>query len=122
MQMREKERKLAEQAQLEKLEFERICNVQAEADARDRDEAEGKMEKNWNHKALLIETIQRNEVERKTQRKKFLSEGNHLQGRVQQEQAKVDGIKARKLEEMDAMGVPPKYTAELRRYKTGLGS
>ena len=40
VQMREKERKLAEQAQLEKLEFERILMVQAEADARDREEME----------------------------------------------------------------------------------
>ena len=46
MQLREKERKLAEQAQLEKLEFERILQVQAEADARDREQMEVKHEIN----------------------------------------------------------------------------
>jgi len=122
VQMREKERKLAEQAQLEKLEFERICNVQAEADARDREEVETKVSKNIAHSNQLRGTIARNEVERKDQRKKFLSEGSHLVGRVGAEQAKVNAIKERKLAELESMGVPDKYTAELRRYKPVAGA
>eukprot|EP01048_Picozoa_sp_COSAG05_P023640 COSAG05_NODE_5207_length_1236_cov_1.339490_1_plen_274_part_00 len=122
VQMREKERKLAEQAQLEKLEFERICNVQAEADARDREEVEYKIEKNVRHSNQLRETIARNEVERKQQRMKFLSEGGHLVGRVAAEQAKVNAIKAQKLAQLEAMGVPDKYTAELKRYKPVAGA
>merc|ERR1711968_268774 len=93
VQMREKERKLAEQAQLEKLEFERILMVQAEADARDREEMEKRISQNVHHSDELRETIARNEVERKAQRKKFLSEGGKLEARMQVEAAKIEAIK-----------------------------
>jgi hypothetical protein len=118
VQMREKERKLAEQAQLEKLEFERILSVQAEADARDRAHVEHKHSENMTHKAQLRETIARNEQERKSQRLKFLSEGGSLEKRMTAEALKVEIIKQRKLDELADMHVPAKYCAELQRFKT----
>jgi len=117
VQMREKERKLAEQAQLEKLEFERILQVQAEADARDRESMEVKHEINIGHSNEIRDIIMRNEVERKVQRAQFLSEGDKLKGRMGTESEKVEHIKERKLEELEACGVPEKYRAELERYK-----
>jgi len=121
VQMREKERKLAEQAQLEKLEFERILSVQAEADARDRELVEMKNLRNMEHKDELRDTIARNAAERKAQRLKFLSEGGSLERRMQAEAIKVNSIKQRKLQELSAMGVPPKYCTELQRFKTTAG-
>merc|ERR1711988_2006093 len=121
VQMREKERKLAEQAQLEKLEFERILMVQAEADARDREEMEKRISQNVHHSNELRETIARNEVERKAQRKKFLSEGGKLEARMQVEAAKIEAIKQKKLQEMEAIGVPEKYRTELMRHKVAVG-
>ena len=121
VQKREKERKLAEQAQLEKLEFERILQVQAEADTRDREEAEHRIATNVHHSNELRDTIARNEVERKQQRAKFLSEGGKLEGRMAAEAAKIEAIKQRKLEEMRTMGVPDKYRTELMRHKVAVG-
>jgi hypothetical protein len=121
VQMREKERKLAEQAQLEKLEFERILMVQAEADARDREEMEKRIYQNVHHSDELRETIARNEVERKEQRQKFLSEGGKLEARMQVEAAKIEAIKQKKLQEMEMIGVPDKYRTELMRHKVAVG-
>lgn len=121
VQMREKERKLAEQAQLEKLEFERILMVQAEADARDREELDMKIHQNVHHSDELRETILRNEVERKQQRQKFLSEGGKLEARMKAEAAKIEAIKAKKLAEMEMIGVPDKYRTELMRHKVTVG-
>merc|ERR1711968_311452 len=101
VQMREKERKLAEQAQLEKLEFERILMVQAEADARDREELEKRIAQNVHHSNELRETIARNEVERKEQRQKFLAEGGKLEARMQVEAQEIEAIKQQKLSEME---------------------
>ena len=117
VQMREKERKLAEQAQLEKLEFERILNVQAEADARDRKEVELQMRRNKEHKKQLHGAIQRNEAQREIQRSNLLSEGGHLEKRMAAEVAKVERIKAQKLKELELIGVPVKYRSELQRFK-----
>ena len=121
IQMREKERKLAEQAQLEKLEFERILMVQAEADTRDREDMEKRIYQNVHHSDELRETIARNEVERKEQRQKFLSEGGKLEARMQVEAAKIESIKANKLSEMEMIGVPEKYRTELMRHKVAVG-
>ena len=40
---------------------------------------------------------------------------------MQQEAAKIEAIKARKLEEMRMMGVPDKYRTELMRHKVAVG-
>ena len=95
--------------------------VQAEADARDREELDMKIHQNVHHSDELRETILRNEVERKQQRQKFLSEGGKLEARMKAEAAKIEAIKAKKLAEMEMIGVPDKYRTELMRHKVTVG-
>ena len=68
-----------------------------------------------------LHEVARNEVERKSQRKKFLSEGGKLEARMQVEGAKIEAIKQKKLQEMEAIGVPEKYRTELMRHKVAVG-
>ena len=59
--------------------------------------------------------IKSNEEKKKKERLEFLREGELLREKHQREIGVLEGIKNRKLAELEAAGVPVKYRAELAR-------
>ena len=117
MQALEKEKRLQEQAKLERDEFQRIIQVQKQ----DRD-IELKLEKEKQdlvkkHADELRKQIAINEENAKQLDKDRLEEGKKIKDKQQNYKALVDSIKQKKLQEMKALGIQPKYQAELAKFK-----
>jgi len=113
----EKERRLIEQAQQEKEEFDRILRVQREAEEV---EASTKMKKHSaarEHMEELQAQILMNAEVRKKNRLDFLDEGVQQRQRMEQGRLKLEGIKSEKLRTLTTVGVPEKYCVDLANKK-----
>ena len=109
----EKERRLIEQAQQEKEEFDRILRVQREAANL---EASGNLKKNVaarDHMEELQAQILMNAEVRKKNRMDFLDEGVSQRSKMESDRLKLESIKADKLATLERIGVPEKYTVDL---------
>lgn len=58
-----------------------------------------------------------NEEGRLQHRREYLEEGRQLRKKQEEEKAKLEKIKAAKLNHLRSVGVPDKYSAELARKK-----
>uniref|UniRef100_A0A7S0VDS1 Cilia- and flagella-associated protein 45 n=1 Tax=Polytomella parva TaxID=51329 RepID=A0A7S0VDS1_9CHLO len=107
----------AEMARLEKEEFERIILVN-KSKAED-DLQLTKMQQNLNskYKDDLQTQIQTNEEQRRRQRQQQLEEGVRQRVALEREKQLLLGIKSKKLSDLETMGVPAKYRAELEKMK-----
>lgn len=113
----EKELMLAEQARLEREEFERIIAVQKEQEEQERLQRE-KLEAFRRQNALALQKqISEIEETRRKERRDFLEEGNRLKTEKREREAKVDEIRARKLAELEKLQVPKQYRQELLKKK-----
>ena len=63
------------------------------------------------------EQIQQNSEKKKQDRLDFLEEGKKIRQRLEDERLKVEGIKQRKMVELDDLGISDKYKAELAKKK-----
>jgi len=109
----EKERRLIEQAQQEKEEFDRILRVQREAAEL---ESGAKMKKSYaarEHMEELQAQILMNAEVRKKNRMDFLDEGLQQKSKMESDRLKLEAIKAEKLATLHTIGVPEKYTVDL---------
>lgn len=122
VQLREKERKLANVAATEKMAYQRILAEQQVVIDKEQVVIAVKRERNVAASDELRDQIKRNEVERRLQRAELLNEGSKLKGQVQAEKEKVEWIKKKKVAELRAMGVPDKYLSEIESYQVTVGS
>jgi len=116
-QMSEKEELLAEQAQLEKDEFERIIAVHKMTEAAERAKQQQEQALRRKNADALAKQIAEVEENRKKSRRDFLEEGNKLKAEKREREAAIDAIRARKLAELEKLQVPKQYRAELLKKK-----
>ena len=109
----EKERRLIEQAQQEKEEFDRILRVQRDAEQL---ESSAKTKKHMaarEHMEELQAQIMMNAEVRKKNRMDFLDEGAQQRSKMESDRLKLEAIKTEKLHTLERIGVPEKYTVDL---------
>jgi len=108
---------LAEQAQLEHDDFERIIAVQRRDDELERSKIDKERELRNRNAADLRSQIEQIEEMRRKERREFLEEGNRLKAKRAEEERKIEAIRARKLQELETCAVPEKYRSELVKKK-----
>jgi len=113
----EKERRLIEQAQQEKEEFDRILRVQREAEAVEHETRSRKADASREHMQELQAQILMNAEVRKKNRMEFLDEGVQQRAAMEAGRLKLEGIKAEKLTLLSSAGVPQKYRVDLANKK-----
>jgi len=113
----EKERRLIEQAQQEKEEFDRILRVQREAETAEQMSRGKKLSAAHEHMQELQAQILMNAEVRKKSRMEFLDEGVQQRAAMEAGRLKLEGIKAEKLGSLTRAGIPQKYTVDLANKK-----
>ena len=106
---------LAELAEHERADYYRIINAQRAEEMSERAAAHSAAELRRHHRDEVLMQIKSNEEKKKKERLEFLREGELLREKHQREIGVLEGIKNRKLAELEAAGVPVKYRAELAR-------
>jgi len=109
----EKERRLIEQAQQEKEEFDRILRVQREAGDLERNAMHKKSSAAHAHMEELQAQILMNAEVRKKNRMDFLEEGVGQRAKMESDRLTLESIKSEKLHTLQKIGVPEKYTVDL---------
>ena len=69
------------------------------------------------HTEEVIKQIQEIEEKRRQERREFLEEGERMRAQHAEQEARIAAIKDRKLSELQRVGIPAKYRAELVRMK-----
>eukprot|EP01065_Artemidia_motanka_P028888 TRINITY_DN3463_c0_g1_i1.p2 TRINITY_DN3463_c0_g1~~TRINITY_DN3463_c0_g1_i1.p2 ORF type:complete len:502 (+),score=302.18 TRINITY_DN3463_c0_g1_i1:67-1572(+) len=113
----EKEAVLAEQAQHEHDDFERIIAVQRRDDELERAKMDKGRELRLRNADDLRAQIEQIEEQRRKNRREFLEEGNRLKAKRAEEERKIEAIRVRKLQELETCAVPEKYRNELVKKK-----
>lgn len=116
-QKREKEDVIAEQARLEREQFERIIEHQLEQEELEKLQAEEEKRR------LLLNANQLNsqitnalELQEKRKRE-YLEEGERIRKQNEIEKKKIEIIRQKKIQQLEAAGIPSKYTYELKKKK-----
>jgi len=115
LQRREKAKRMAEQAQQEREEYYEVLEwnrVQAEQEQSH--VASLKVVQDA-HREEILNQISEHEMEKALARQKFLQEGQSVARQMEQDKRKLVAIKAQKLAQLRAAGVPQKYQAELAK-------
>ena len=119
-QKQHKTQQLAIMAKMEQEDFKRIIAVHQQKE-REGEALEHKSLMTWQkHKDDLLAQIAKIEENRKKERREYLAEGDRLRKEHASELKKLEGIKSRKLVELEAAGVPAKYRAELERKRVAI--
>lgn len=121
-QRQEKARRIAEQALQEREEYMRVLewqNGQTEVEQMRRTRA---ADRAYQHKAELQSQIAAKEREQAEARKRYLSEGAIFAAQNARDKARLEALKAEKLAQLEAMGVPAKYRSELAKKKVLVAS
>merc|ERR1712100_384370 len=116
-QKKEKERRLESVAKAERAEFDRIVQVQREAEAVETEKEETMKDARYKHRRDVQEQISKNEAMRRQERLDYLEEGRKLRKEIEKEKKHLVEIKDRKIHELRNSGVPGKYLTELMRHK-----
>lgn len=116
-QFMERELNMAEQAKTERDAFLRIIEEQRKSEANEREIADEKNSALRSHAQCIREQIQQNSEKKKQDRLDFLEEGKKIRQRLEDERSKVEGIKQRKMVELNDLGISDKYKAELAKKK-----
>mmetsp|Transcript_43868 Transcript_43868/g.50744 ORF Transcript_43868/g.50744 Transcript_43868/m.50744 type:complete len:487 (-) Transcript_43868:191-1651(-) len=109
----EKEIMLTEQARFEKEEFERIIAVQKIAEEQERLKQLKERELRERNAQSVQKQIAEIEEARRKSRRDFIEEGNRLKTEKRERDAQIEGIRARKLQELERLSVPKQYRQEL---------
>jgi len=118
-QMASKIQSMAEMAQAERADFDRVLEVNLQ---KQREEAEAQRVADAirkRHQQDLLAQIHEAGERRVKERHEHLAEGKRTREKLSREKAHLESIKERKLAELRASGVPEKYVAELVRMKVG---
>ena len=108
-------KQLADMATMEEIDFKRIISANRKKDNEERNASDQQMDIRRNHRNELLAQIQANEEYRHKERSEYLEEGKKLRNQHQEQKMKLEHIKMKKLKELEELGVPAKYRAELER-------
>mmetsp|Transcript_66551 Transcript_66551/g.152620 ORF Transcript_66551/g.152620 Transcript_66551/m.152620 type:complete len:523 (+) Transcript_66551:3-1571(+) len=114
-QQAEKEARLSAQAKAERDEFDGIIEAQLKAEEAERKRIENEKALRDKHSKELKAQIQSREEKAYQERRDFLELGNQMKALEAGERARLEGLKAKKIEEMTKAGVPEKHLAKVRR-------
>jgi hypothetical protein len=110
---------LGDQAREERAEFHRVIDAQMRKEREDAEAAAFAATARRDHREELQSQIAFNAERRARERREYEEEGDRLRAALAQERAKLEAIKQRKLDELEAGGIPAKYRAELAKKKIG---
>ena len=110
---REKAHRFAEQALAEQDEYFQVLEWQKEQIARDQLKEKLAREADIAHKQALRDQMAEHNAERKAAAEAYLAEGREVERQRQEQKNRLLQIKQNKLEEMIALGIPPKFQTEL---------
>ena len=102
-------------AAMEEQDFKRIIQANRFKDSEENLARTQQTEIRRSHRNELLAQIQANEEYRDKERSEYLEEGKKLRMQHLEEKMKLEQIKERKLKELEELGVPDKYRAELER-------
>lgn len=106
---------LAEIAEQERADYYRVISAQRAEEAAEKSAAETAASLRRQQRDEVLMQIKANEEKKLKERQDFLREGELLREKYAEEIEVLEGIKERKLKELEAQGVPVKYRAELAR-------
>ena len=119
-QKQHKTQQLAIMAKMEQEDFKRIIAVHQQKEREDEVLEHKSLMTRQKHKDDLLAQIAKIEENRKKERREYLAEGDRLRKEHASELNRLEGIKSRKLGELEAAGVPAKYRAELERKRVAI--
>jgi len=114
-QMRMKLEKMSAQALLEREEYYRVLDHQRAKIAQDDEIKAQQSRARIQHREALLEQINEHETAKSQARARFLDEGARVAQARASEVKRLEKVKASKIAEMKAAGVPDKYLSELHR-------
>jgi hypothetical protein len=117
LQREEKETRMAEQAMLERAEYQRVLDWQRQQLDDDREREEHSLDARAHYRDDLLRQIHAREDQQARKRVDFLKEGDVIGRQMISEKAKLEGIKRRKMRDLQDSGVPKKYWTGLSRKK-----
>jgi alpha-L-arabinofuranosidase len=107
----------ADMAYVEHEDFMRVLAVNRAKEQEEMTQTVTSMEINHKYKEELLAQIQVNEERRKKERQDYLEEGSRMRQQQELEKQRLLQIKQSKLSQLESMGVPSKYQAELERMR-----
>jgi len=113
----QKQRVLSQAAQMEKEQFQRILQVQRDAQEAELRKEQQRHEENMKHNVDLRGQISFNMEKRERERQQFLEDGAKQRYDLAKERRRIEEIKKTKIEGLRRAGVPNKYLAELESSK-----
>ncbi|KAI8464416.1 MAG: tumor suppressor, Mitostatin-domain-containing protein [Monoraphidium minutum] len=120
-QMRSKLQLQADVAQLERTEFDRVLGVNKQREAELAAQADAQRRISAAYKRDLQSQVMAANEAKELERRAHLEEGRRLREAAEREKARLEEIKSRKLQDLAAAAVPPKYQAELARLRVTPG-
>uniref|UniRef100_A0AAY4C842 Cilia- and flagella-associated protein 45 n=1 Tax=Denticeps clupeoides TaxID=299321 RepID=A0AAY4C842_9TELE len=114
-QVTHKEHLLAIEAGRERAEFERVIRVQQEAITREKELEENHRQRLLRHAEGVRQQMRARELQAIAQRKELFHEGNSLLEEAHNRRIRLNEIKAKKLRELKAAGLPEKYCSYVER-------
>jgi len=114
-QMALKVHQATEAARAEKADFDRVLRETRLAQEGEREARAAAAAVSRQLKVELLAQVSEAEERKKLERAEELEEGRRVRERLEVERARLEAIRARKLQELRDAGVPEQYTAELMR-------
>lgn len=113
----EKEQRLAEQARIEKEEYNKIIDAQLKSQEDERRKDEERMKMRYDHNNELRRQIKEREEYERQKKREHLEEGRKMKQKVLQIKNNIERIKEEKLSELKSLNVQEKYVTPLEKYK-----
>jgi len=110
----EKEARLGEQAKAERDQYERIAEAQIKMDDAETARQASQKVLRDKHARELRSQIECREEKGYQDRRDVMEQGNNMRSEAVKERARLESLKARKIDEMLTMGVPDKYLTKVR--------
>lgn len=113
----DKELRLAEQAKIEKEEYNRIIEAQLKSQEEERRRDEERVKMRYDHNHELRRQIKVREELEKQKKREELEEGRKMKQKVKSIKSHIERIKEEKLAELKSLNVQDKYVTPLIKYK-----
>jgi hypothetical protein len=115
-QLEDRQRRLAEEIEVDKAEYNRAIAVQQQWVEAERQSAEAQRTANREHVAALLRQKQEMEAAKKADFEALREEGARERAAQEANLARLRAIREQKVQELLALGVEPAYTVQLQRY------
>lgn len=113
----DKEQRLAEQAKIEKEEYDKIIEAQIKGQEDENRKQEERLKSRYDHNNELRKQIKIREEFEKQKKREHLEDGRKMKQKVLEIKQNIEKIKDEKLAELKSLNVQDKYVAPLTKYK-----